>query len=233
MLQEVRIEANKPEPGPGSVPGRASRSPVLLEVAILLLRAAEMVSVVATAWLAAAVALEFVPDHMAQAYGNAALIAGLFYAALAEVTGCYDIDTRFSVRTGWARVMTAWLSTGMFLMTLGFLLKVSEDFSRGWAVVWFLMGGVALLTLRAGGTAWMLRLKRRGVFNHRVAIFGAGSQGDRLATTGTQRMLAEDQGGLRGGRDLPRRRGSAAGVDDQVGDGHVSSSCGRSGCARR
>ena len=181
MLQEVRIEANKPEAGPAAVPGRGSRSPVLLEVAILLLRAAEMVSVVATAWLAAAVALEFVPDHMAQAYGNAALIAGLFYAALAEVTGCYDIDTRFSVRTGWARVMTAWLSTGMFLMTLGFLLKVSEDFSRGWAVVWFLMGGVALLTLRAGGTAWMLRLKRRGVFNHRVAIFGAGSQGDRLA----------------------------------------------------
>ncbi|MBS0505303.1 MAG: undecaprenyl-phosphate glucose phosphotransferase [Proteobacteria bacterium] len=182
MLQETtRIEAHAPEPGPAiaAVPG--SRSPVLLEVAILILRAAEMISVVATAWIAAALVLDFIPDRMAQAYGNAALIAGLFYAALAEVTGCYDIDTRFSVRTGWARVMTAWLSTGMFLMTLGFLLKVSEDFSRGWAIAWFAAGGIALLVLRAGGTAWMRRLKQRGVFNHRVAIFGAGSQGDRLA----------------------------------------------------
>lgn len=182
MLQEASIQAKKPETDDdGGVPDRRSRSPVLLDIAILLLRAAEMISVVATAWLAAAIGLDVIPVDMAQSYGNAALLAGLFYAALAEVTGCYDIDTRFSVRTGWARVMTAWLSTGMFLMTLGFLLKVSEGFSRGWAVAWFLTGGMALLVLRAGGTAWMRRLKQRGVFNHRVAIFGAGSQGDRLA----------------------------------------------------
>jgi Undecaprenyl-phosphate glucose phosphotransferase len=159
----------------------ASRSPVLLEIGILLLRGLEMVSVALTAWISAAVALDYVPEGLARSYSNAALIACLFYAALAEVTGCYDIDTRFSVRTGWARVMTAWLSTGMFLMTLGFLLKVSGDFSRGWAITWFAVGGGVLLAVRAGGTAWMRRLKKRGVFNHRVAIFGAGSQGDRLA----------------------------------------------------
>lgn len=181
MLQETSIQANGPDAGGNAAAERAARSPVLLEVGILLLRAIEMLSVGATAWISAALVLEFVPAGMQQAYSNAALIACLFYAALAEVTGCYDIDTRFSVRTGWARVMTAWLSTGMFLMTLGFLLKVSEDFSRGWAITWFSLGGVALLAIRAGGTAWMRRLKRRGVFNHRVAIFGAGSQGDRLA----------------------------------------------------
>ena len=166
-------------PSPAASP--ASRSPVLLEVAILVLRAAEMVAVAATAWAAAGLSLDMVPEGMARAYTNAALIAALFYAALAEITGCYDIDTRFSVRTAWARVATAWLSTGMFLMTLGFLLKVSEEFSRGWAISWFVIGATTLFVLRAGGTAWMLRLKRRGVFNHRVAIFGAGSQGDRLA----------------------------------------------------
>ncbi len=158
-----------------------ARSPMLMDIGILFLRAIEMVVVAATAWVAAGVALETIPPAMAQAYSNAALIAALFYAALAEVTGCYDIDTRFSTRTGWTRVMTAWLSTGMFLMTLGFLLKVSEDFSRGWAITWFMIGAGALLSVRAAGTVWMRRLKRQGVFNHRVAIFGAGSQGDRLA----------------------------------------------------
>ena len=180
MLQESRIQANGAGGG-ATTADRASRSPVLLDLAILMLRAAEMISVGATAWISAALALEFIPTGMERSYSNAALVACLFYAALGEVTGCYDIDTRFSVRTGWTRVMTAWLSTGMFLMTLGFLLKVSEDFSRAWAITWFGTGAVALLAIRAGGTAWMRRLKQRGVFNHRVAIFGAGSQGDRLA----------------------------------------------------
>jgi len=182
MLQGPSIQAD-PASGAGGVSAAAPapRSPVLLDLGILLLRTVEMVTVGVSAWIAAAVALDFVPRTMEQAYGNAALIACLFYAALAEITGCYDIDTRFSVRTGWTRVMTAWLSTGMFLMTLGFLLKVSDDFSRGWAISWFLIGASALLLVRAGGTAWMRRLKHRGVFNHRVAIFGAGSQGDRLA----------------------------------------------------
>jgi Undecaprenyl-phosphate glucose phosphotransferase len=178
VLQEKRISAER---AMGQNGDYKPRSPVLLEIAILFLRALEMLSVAVTAWLAAGVALESIPTGMERSYSNAALIAALFYAALAEVTGCYDIDTRFSTRTGWARVMTAWLSTGMFLMTLGFLLKVSESFSRGWALTWFAVGGAVLLAVRAGGTVWMRRLKRAGVFNHRVAIFGAGSQGDRLA----------------------------------------------------
>ena len=180
MLQGPTITAETSASDGHARPG-PSRSPVLLEVGILGLRAIEMLAVGATAWVAAAIALDLIPRGMEAAYGNAALIACLFYAALAEVTGCYDIDTRFSVRTGWTRVMTAWLSTGMFLMTLGFLLKVSEDFSRGWALTWFVVGGAALLGTRAIGTLWMRRLKQQGVFNHRVAIFGAGSQGDRLA----------------------------------------------------
>jgi Undecaprenyl-phosphate glucose phosphotransferase len=165
----------------GSFAAQKARSPVLLDIGILILRALEMVSVAASAWIAAAFALDSIPEGMAQSYSNAALIAALFYASLAEVTGCYDIDTRFSTRIGWTRVLTAWLSTGMFLMTLGFLLKVSEEFSRGWAIAWFATGSVALLGIRSLGTLWMRRLKRQGVFNHRVAIFGAGSQGDRLA----------------------------------------------------
>jgi polysaccharide biosynthesis protein PslA len=183
MLQGTTIKAD----GAGSIEGsfvpadHPSRSPMLLEFAILFLRAAEMISVGLTAWISALVALEFIPTDMERAYGNAALIACMFYAALAEVTGCYDIDTRFSARTGWTRVITAWLSTGMFLMTLGFLLKVSDDFSRGWAITWFVMGATTLVAVRAAGTAWMRHLKKQGVFNHRVAIFGAGSQGDRLA----------------------------------------------------
>lgn len=157
------------------------RSPVLLDLVTLLLRIVELVLVAATAIVSTGIALDFIPQSMASAYGNAALIGALCYAGLAEIVGGYDIDARFSMRIGWTRVATAWAATGMFLMTLGFLLKVSEDFSRGWALTWFVLGGGSILVARTAGTVWLSRLKRRGVLNHRVAIFGAGSQGDRLA----------------------------------------------------
>lgn len=157
------------------------RSPVMLDIVTLLLRIAELVVVACACFVATAVALDFVPPSMVDSYGNAALVGALLYAGLSEVAGAYDIDARFSVRQGWTRVCTAWIATSMFLMTMGFMLKVSEDFSRGWALTWFLGGGGALIATRGIGTIWLRRLKQRGVLNHRVAIFGAGSQGDRLA----------------------------------------------------
>jgi Undecaprenyl-phosphate glucose phosphotransferase len=182
-------DADRPSPVPVPVvddapepPGNdAGRTPVLLDVTTFMLRAAELLVVGGSAFLASGALLEILPEGMAASYTNAALIAAVFFAGLAEITGCYDVDIRFSVRQAWGRVLTAWLATSMFMLTLGFLLQVSADFSRGWAIAWFLMGGVGLLVVRAAGTGWMRRMKHQGVFNQRVAIFGAGSQGDRLA----------------------------------------------------
>ena len=159
----------------------AARAPLLLDVATLALRACEAMVVAGSSILCALFLLEDLSSDAASAYLNAALISALFFVGLGEVTGCYDADVRFSVRRAWGRVLSAWLATATFLMTIGFLMKVSEVFSRGWAIAWFFSAALGLLTVRAAGTGWMLRMKRQGVFNQRVAIFGAGSQGDRLA----------------------------------------------------
>jgi Undecaprenyl-phosphate glucose phosphotransferase len=74
----------------------------------------------------------------------------------------------------------AWMMTALFLITTGFLLKVSEEVSRGWAILWFLGGGVALTGTRAAATLWVRRLKRLGTFNERVAVFGTGPQAERF-----------------------------------------------------
>lgn len=175
--------AHPPAPAPAHAPisDLPPRTPVLLDLTTFLMRIAELLTIPAAAAAAALLTLDFIPDGMRSAYVNTALIATLFFGGLAEITGCYDVDVRFSARAAWARVMTAWTATSIFLLTLGFLLKVSGDYSRGWALAWFAIGGIALLVVRAAGTAWMLRMKRRGVFNQRVAIFGAAAQGDRLA----------------------------------------------------
>lgn len=157
------------------------RVPLLLDLTVFALRVAELVvlggtSLLIMSWLGDAIA-----PSARQNYLGATLFTIIFYAGLAEVMGAHDPDVRFSVRQAWGRLLTAWLSTSMFMLTLSFLLKNSEDFSRGWAVSWFFGGAMALCLVRSIGIGWMRSMKRTGVYNQRVAIFGAGSQGNRLA----------------------------------------------------
>ena len=115
------------------------------------------------------------------AYHRIVALATVSFAVLAETVGCYDIDAQFSLRAAWQRVATSWIATALFMVTLGFLLKASDDVSRAWALGWFVSGGLMLLTARVAMTIWVRRLKRQGIFDQRVAIFGAGPQGARLA----------------------------------------------------
>lgn len=157
------------------------RVPLLLDITVFALRIAELVVLGATSLLIVSWLGDNIPAAARQNYLGATLFTIVFYAGLAEVMGAHDPDVRFSVRQAWGRLLTAWLSTSMFMLTLSFLLKNSEDYSRLWAVSWFFGGGLALCVVRSLGIAWMRSMKRTGVYNQRVAIFGAGSQGNRLA----------------------------------------------------
>ncbi len=172
----LRLDPDFPSEGRSAPP-----TPGLFEVSSLLLRTAELLAIVISAFIVAELTLEFVSNERSRLYVNAVITATVFYAGLAEVTGVYDVDVRFSVRRAWGRVLTAWFATAMFVLTIGFLFKASAEFSRLWATMWFVVGGISVCAVRALATAYMRRLKRQGAFNQRVAIFGAGQQGLRLA----------------------------------------------------
>jgi Undecaprenyl-phosphate glucose phosphotransferase len=152
----------------------------LLELSSLILRVVELAVLALAALVCTQLLLDFLSPERARDYRNAVLVAAVFYAIFSEAIGAYDLDARFSVRSGWSRVALAWFSTFVFMLTLGFLFKASETFSRVWAVSWFAAGGGALLIFRTGMTLWLKRLLRHGAFNQRVAIFGAGKQGARF-----------------------------------------------------
>jgi polysaccharide biosynthesis protein PslA len=156
-------------------------TPALFELSGLILRLVELAALMLSALIVGELVLDHVSPERTRLYINAVLTAAIFYAGLGEVTGVYDVDVRFSVRRAWGRVLTAWFATAMFLITMGFLFKASSDFSRQWAILWFAGGSVSICAVRALATQWMRRLKRQGAFNQRVAIFGAGPQGTRLA----------------------------------------------------
>lgn len=173
---ETKIARARSSAGP-----KTRHAPLLLEATVFVLRIAELLALAGTSLLIVTWLGDTIPPEQHPNYFGATLFTIVFYAGLAEVMGVHDPDIRFSVRQAWGRLLTAWLSTSMFMLTLSFLLKNSEDYSRTWAVTWFFGGAAALCFVRSAGIGWMRSMKRTGVYNQRVAIFGAGSQGNRLA----------------------------------------------------
>ena len=172
------MELKKIIPEPTTV--RAGGVSIPLDAVVLTVRAVEFLVVIVAGLLA--VQLLVPPDVQGDVvYSRIVFVGAVAFAVLAETVGSYDVEAQFSLRKAWQRVATAWVTTALFLLTLGFLLKTSDAVSRGWAVGWFSGGGGLLLATRLAMTIWVRRLKRRGTFNQRVAIFGAGPQGQRLA----------------------------------------------------
>jgi len=166
---------------PSGVDARAKRTPVMLEIAGFLSRVAEwaVVSIVGliTIWLGATA---FQLGDLAP-YVRVAWLSGVVYALVAELVGCYDIDARFALRHGWTRALGAWVGACVAMLTLAFFLKNTGTFSRGWTIAWFSSVAAALLVTRGISTTMLRRMKHRGVFNYKVAVFGGTAQCERLA----------------------------------------------------
>lgn len=176
-MNEVKIDRPSlaPTPSPPDKPG------VPLDLAVFAIRVLEFLTVLVTGFIAVTVVRDTLVTDTAAFYTRVVIVAAIAYGVLGESLGCYDVDAQFSLRRAWQRVGTTWITVALFLITLGFLLKSSTVMSRAWALSWFVAGGAALLMVRAMCTFWVRRLKHRGTFDQRIAIFGAGAQGERFA----------------------------------------------------
>jgi Undecaprenyl-phosphate glucose phosphotransferase len=174
-MNDTQFDISKHDPKAPGKPG------VPLDLAIFCVRVLELVMVLASGAFTVSIFGDTLSIEEMAIYLRVVLVAGIAFAVLAEMLGCYDIDAQFSLRRAWQRVATTWIAVALFLITLGFSLKSSDLISRAWALGWFAGGGAALLLLRSATTLWVRRLKTRGTFNQRVAIFGAGPQGTRFA----------------------------------------------------
>lgn len=163
---------------PGRMPGSTG---IPIDLAIFAVRVVEFLTIILGGIVALTLWADSIPVDLVPIYGRAVLGGALIFALVVEIMGGYDVDCHFSLRRAWQRVTGAWLVTGLFLITMGFLLQLTQDFDRGWSVTWFVTSAVMLGGTRAASTLWIRRLKSQGVFNSRVAIYGASAQGQRLA----------------------------------------------------
>jgi Undecaprenyl-phosphate glucose phosphotransferase len=183
------LHAHASPPGPSaangseqpSLPTPRHKRPVLLSARIALIRIIETASVLIVGVLMVNLMYDSFDLDGFDSYTQMVGIATLIFGLSAQYFGCYDPAANFSLRLGWSRVGSAWLVVGIFLLFLAFLSKISTDFSRSWTMLWFIVELVVIALVRAAVTIWLRRLRASGAFDQRVAILGAGAQGQQLA----------------------------------------------------
>jgi undecaprenyl-phosphate galactose phosphotransferase/putative colanic acid biosynthesis UDP-glucose lipid carrier transferase len=104
-------------------------------------------------------------------YAAASLLVAINFGLLITVQHGYRLKNITNLARQWRMTLTTW--TGLFaaLLAIAFTMKVSENFSRGTTISFYLVGLAALLAWKTAASLWIARSLRRGAFaNSRVVV---------------------------------------------------------------
>lgn len=104
----------------------------------------------------------------------------LLQAYLFQFAGLYRFGKLGDLQFQLGRLVAAWSLTFFALVTAAFLTKVSADYSRGWALIWFVAVFFVLASLRVALYYRIRSWIAAGRLLHKIAIIGAGEHGRRL-----------------------------------------------------
>jgi Undecaprenyl-phosphate glucose phosphotransferase len=151
-------------------------------VLIVTMRFADLVAVVITA-----VATYTFRNHEPGLPVSYWLIVGLgvlLNANIFSIAGVYEFSNLLPPRHHLIRVLIGWLTTLLLLITVLYLSKLADDFSRAWMIMWAITGGWAFVLARLGVWSWMRRRRADGALALRVVVTGS----DRAASDVADRL---------------------------------------------
>lgn len=140
-------------------------------------RAADMVLIGASLWIATLLYGTTWDSHYSLAFACA---AGLFLF-FAQTKDVYRSWRGATLGREAAHLWLAWLGVALALLTLAFVTKVSEDYSRRVIMSWFLLTPAVLTLWRAEVHILVGTLRKQGINTRRVAVVGARDLGVKLA----------------------------------------------------
>lgn len=123
----------------------------------------------------------------------AAALAVLLFFLGGEITGMYRPFRGAPMKITVGRVWATWATVVPGLVLTAFFTKISEEFSRVVALIWFVFAPVAVTLWRVGLRLMLQELRWRGRNTRTVAIAGMSENGERLA----QEIRATPWSGLR------------------------------------
>ncbi len=108
------------------------------------------------------------------------LVAATMLVVWLERLGSYRVKRLSQLRWQLSQLLMVWASTVSILLVIAFIVKISETYSRGW-VLGSIFAGAGLLSIqRCLFKIALDRWARDGALARRVAIIGAGEEGQRL-----------------------------------------------------
>jgi Undecaprenyl-phosphate glucose phosphotransferase len=99
---------------------------------------------------------------------------------LLELVDCYVLSALLRPFSALRRIFLVWSGTFAIMALLGFMLKISEEFSRFWFAAWYAAGLVLLLVLRFVLAIQVRRWARNGKMERRAVIVGGGKAAEQL-----------------------------------------------------
>lgn len=153
-------------------------------------------------------------------------LAVLLQVNLFQFSSLYRFDLLSGLLYQIGRLTVAWSALFFLLLAIAFLTKTSDQYSRGWALIWYSSGLIALVALRVGLYLRIRRWASEGRLTRNIAIIGIGEQGQRLLQYLGEQRNADirivglfDDRTVQGGRAPETLEGYAVvgSVDDLVG----------------
>jgi Undecaprenyl-phosphate glucose phosphotransferase len=111
----------------------------------------------------------------------ALMLAGSLLAiVLLELTDSYEIAVLRQPLRRFGTLALVWTGTFALMALAGFLLKISEEFSRLWFAGWFVTGFAGFVATRFVVARMVRRWARNGVMERRAVIVGGGRNAEAL-----------------------------------------------------
>ncbi|SFP81581.1 undecaprenyl-phosphate galactose phosphotransferase/putative colanic acid biosysnthesis UDP-glucose lipid carrier transferase [Bradyrhizobium sp. Ghvi] len=124
----------------------------------------------------------------ADVYAAASVLVAINFTLLTIVQHGYRLKTVTNLPRSFRMTLTTW--TGVFgaLLAIAFTMKVSEEFSRGTTISFYLIGLTMLLAWKAAAARWTARALRTGAFANGRAImiaeFGLAASSNTISDLG-------------------------------------------------
>jgi Undecaprenyl-phosphate glucose phosphotransferase len=152
--------------------------PASIVVAIGLIRAADLVAIFAVAILFEQLYLTRIPEVDWAQYRLVVLIGVVWGCLLFQWNDVYRLER--TGRLAFGKLFVSWTIVVLSIVLLGFVLKISSQFSRVWTTLWF-VGALGLMTsFRIAFWLVTRRWMAQGRLVRRIAVVGGGYHGERL-----------------------------------------------------
>ncbi len=113
-------------------------------------------------------------------YFSVGLIAGAISGVVFHRRGAYKAEKILLKHGHFRRVVVGFTILFLLLISLGYLLKVANEYSRGWLLVWFLLCVIIISIQRKLVSLTLWKLTGKGQFKKKIAIYGGSALGDKL-----------------------------------------------------